>query len=92
MLQFLLVALASVATNAQTAEKTLADHLFEGKTWRNENWDAVVNRFGVCTAFHSISLILLYAVNIFLTVQLIKSNIAAGQLQMDDYLTNKHSY
>lgn len=65
MLQFLLVALASVATNAQTAEKSLADHLFEGRTWRNENWDAVVNTFGVSTAFHSISLILLSALDIF---------------------------
>lgn len=47
MLQFLLVAFASVVTNAQTTEKSLADHLFEGRTWRNENWDAVVNTFGL---------------------------------------------
>ena len=52
MIALLLVFLAVVATNAQTAEQaepanTLDDQLLEAKTWRKDKWQTVSDAFGV---------------------------------------------
>nr|XP_022338212.1 uncharacterized protein LOC111133819 [Crassostrea virginica] len=52
MIALLLVLLAVVATNAQTAEQaepanTLDDQLLEAKTWRKDKWQTVSDAFGL---------------------------------------------